>query len=304
MATAGARAIAESSLEPARSVRLAFRLGESVLGIDVDDVASLRMLDEAYGPLGCAVRPARPGASLRRLTDGRLEVRYGRRAVPLTSAADPVPLRAAYHAVREIFARFASEQQYAIAMYGAVCAIDGGAVLLLGPTTVGKTLLALHLAHLGARFLGDETALLLPAGGEICALPRRPALRENALPLVPSPEMANAVRASRSQFVTERGRFWYALDARALDGIEPCARPYPLRAVCILRERDALPQLRPLEAPQALNAVAQRAYVRPATLSQVGALRRALRNAACFEMTLGAPDASAELLVERVRSCA
>src|SRR5579884_3682551 len=198
----------------ATSVQLGFRLGGSTLSLEIADADALRLIEDAYAPMRCSPAGARAHASLRRLSDGRLHLRYGRHALRPANAVDGVPLRAAYHAAREIFARFACEPEHTLALYGTMFALGDGAVLLLGPTSVGKTLLALHAAALGARFLGDETALLSLAREEAFALPRRPTLRESALPLLPTPKMTSAVAASAHSFSTERGRFWYALDAQ------------------------------------------------------------------------------------------
>lgn len=294
---------AERASRTPAPVRFGFRLADCVLGLDVADDAAKPLIENAYARLLCPAAGARVRASLQRFPDGRLHVRYGRHALRLANAADPVPVRAAYHAAREIFARFACEPQQTVALYGALCAIGEGALLLLGPTTIGKTLLALHLAHRGARFLGDETAVLSLSTGEVRAMPRRPALRESALTLLPEPGMADAIASSPNFFATERGRFWYALDSRALGGIEPFERQYALRAICIRRDRADGPAIRRLDPAQALKLAAQRAYVRPTSLAQMGALRRATRHATFFEMTLGTPDASSEALLREVQAC-
>jgi hypothetical protein len=180
--------------------------------------------------------------------------------------------------------------------------VDDGAVLLLGPTMIGKTLLALHLAQSGARFLGDET-VVLALTGEAYAMPRRPVLRESALALLPHARMVESVAASASFFPTERGRLWYSLDAQALCGIEPSAQAYPLRAVCALRDRDHDARIRRVDHAEGVKLLAQRAYARPSSLAQLSALRRATRRTAYFEMTLGTPEASCEALLREVRSC-
>ena len=284
-------------------VHLGFRLGRSVLELEVTDRAARGLIEGAYAPMLCEPVGSRTRASLKRLPDGRLHVRYGRAPLAPANASDPVLLRGAYHAAREIFARFATEAPDTMAFYGALCALFGGAVLLLGPTASGKTLLALHLAHAGARFLGDETALLAPSSGEMRAMPRRPALREHDVEFLPSEPMRSAVAASESFFQTERGRFWYALDEQALCGIEPSAAAFPLRAVCVIRERGTSSAVRRLEKNDGLKQLAQRAYQRPSSLSEAGALQRATRRASFFELTLGDPQSAADLLISEVRAC-
>ncbi len=284
-------------------VHLGFRLGETVLDFEVADDAAQRLVADAYAPLLCPASGARARASLRRLSDGRTHVRYGRHVLSPAHAADPVPLRSAYYAAREIFARFACEQPETIAVYGALCAIGHGAVLVLGPTTIGKTLLTLQLAHDGARFLGDETALLSYASGEVRALPRRPSLRESALPLLPHARMRGAILRSQSYFQTDRGRFWYALDSGALGGVEPSERLHYLRAVCILRDRSETAAVRRIDAAEGVKSLAQRAYMRPASLAQLAVLRRGTKRAAFFDVTLGTPAETSELLLQKVRAC-
>lgn len=270
---------------PAAScIQLGFRLDQSMLALDVADDASLSLIRHGYAKLMCEPPPSRPQASVRRLSDGRLHVRYGRHALRVANAADAVPMRAAYHAAREIFARFACEPPQTIALYGALCAVGDAGVLLLGPTTIGKTVLAL-------------------SSGEAYAMPRRPSLRESALALLPDPRMAESVAASQRCFSTERGRFWYSLDTAALYGIEPSDRRYDLRAVCIVRERAEEPAIREIDAAQGVKHLAQRAYVRPTSLAQLAALRRATRRASFFEVVLGAPEVSSEMLLQAVRAC-
>jgi hypothetical protein len=296
-------ALEQHALQAPACARMGFRLADAVLDLDVRDAAALQLLQLAYAPLQCPPAGARVHASVQRLADGRLHVRYARQMLRFGNAADPVPLRGAYHAAREIFARFASERRDSIALYGTLCAVDGGAVLLLGPTTIGKTLLALHLTAGGAQFLGDETVLLSSKTGEACAMPRRPSLRETALPLLPQQTLRDAIEACPDFFETDRGRFWYGLDARTLGGIEPSARPHPLRAVCILRQRGDEPAVERADHDRALKVLAQRAYVRPTSLAQIASLHAATRRAAFFEITLGAPDATSAALLQQVRSC-
>lgn len=304
MATAAfSPVLGQRTLSAPACARLGFRFADSVLDLDVRDAAALELFDTAYAPLQCPPAGARVHASVQRMADGRLHVRYARQLLRFANAADPVPLRAAFHAAREIFARFACERRDAIALYGTLCAIDGGAVLLLGPTTIGKTLLALHLAAGGAQFLGDETVLLSPKTGEAHAMPRRPSLRESALALLPQQSMREAIEANAAFFETDRGRFWYGLDAQTLGGIEPSARPHALRAVCVLRERGDCAAVDRVDRERGLKVLAQRAYVRPTSLAQIATLRAATRRAAFFEVTLGAPDATSVALLHQVRAC-
>lgn len=297
------RRVQRSAAAPA-SIPLAFRLGGCVLGLEVADDAALSLLTHAYAPMQIDPGGVKMRAFLHRLADGRVQVRYGRQLLRPADAGGTtlMPLGSAYHAAREIFARFAAEPAEALALYGALCAVEGGAVLLLGPTMIGKTLLALHLALQGGRFLGDETSVLALARGEAYAMPRRPALRESALPLLPE-QLAQTVAQCERAFESGRGRLWYSLDETALGGLQPSARPYPIRAVCVIADRADIAAVRPLEPAQGLKAVAQRAYGRPSSLAHLAAIQRAMRHAAFFELTLGRPEESARLLLRELGSC-
>jgi hypothetical protein len=284
--------------------RLAFRLGPGALVLDLSDDVAARVIERVYGPMRCDDARSHPQtAVMRRLADGRLHVRFGRRAVSTLPARAPFTEQTAYNAAREIFARFAASIEGSVAFYGAALAVRDAGVMILGPTTIGKTLLALHAAHAGATFLGDETAMLSLRSSELFAMQRRPSLRESALPWLPSSTMAAALERSQNVFQTERGRFWYALDERDLEGITPCERAVKLRAVCIIRERREYPRIRRIDLAAALPLIAQRAYARPSELNQVAALRKALRDVTCLEITLGTPQDSAAGLLREVSAC-
>lgn len=284
--------------------RLGYRLGAHGLSLDVADVAAAAVLEPVYGPMRSdAPRAYRQTASIRRLWDGRLHARFGRDVIALPPVDGRSRERLAYNAAREIFARFAASVPQTTAFYGASVGIAGAGALILGPSGIGKTLAALHLAHQGATFLGDETALLTLRGAELFAMPRRPSIRESALPFLPNARMRESIAESPHVFATESGRFWYALDETQLDGVAPVSRALPLRVVCIIRERRDEYSSRRVELSTALPLIAQRAYARPAELNELAALRKALRGVVCLEITLGTPDASASALLREVGAC-
>jgi hypothetical protein len=286
----------QGALCPAQ--RLHFRLGAAVLALDVSDGPASRVVDRVYGPMRCEAPRGHPLTSaIRRLADGRLYARFGRDVLTSPRAPEAVPERAAYSASREIFARFAASVEGTVAFYGASIAVDSFGVMILGASTIGKTLLVLHAVHHGATFLGDETAMLLVRSAEVFGMPRRPALRESAIPLLPSDAFRAAVRRSRDVFEGEHGKFWYAID------VTPSERALPLRAVCIVRERGDAFKARLVDLDDALPLIAQRAYARPAELNQLAALRKALRHVACLEITLGTPHESAAALLREVSAC-
>ncbi len=289
---------------PQLAQRATFRLAGRALGVEVEDEATAHILRTTYADARVGEpRTVHHTASLRRLGDGRLHVRFDRRSLPFGEAAFTDPLLSAYYATKEVFARFAVAHPNAIAFYAACVAVDDAAILILGPTRIGKTLFALHLVCQGAVFLGDETAVLELRSGCVSALARRPTLREAGLDLLPNDDMRARVDACGQSLNTERGRFWYALGAQDLCGIVPSDRSYRLKAVCIVRDRAEQFSARRIDLSEALPAIAQRAYERPSQLGQISGLRRAMRNVASYEVTLGLPQVSAAAFLDEFRSC-
>ena len=282
-----------------------FGLAGRILAVDVDDDAVAHILNTTYADARVQNgRAAHHAASVRRLSDGRLHVRFDRRTLAVGDPGAALPLLSAYYASKEVFARFAVAHPAGIAFYGALVEIAGAATLILGPTTIGKTLFALHLASQGARFLGDETAVLDLRSSTISALARKPSLREAALEFLPSDEMRARIAGAGQVLETDRGRFWYALGSDDLCGIAPSDRAFRLNSVCIIRERAHAFSMRRVELAQSLPAIMQRAYARPAQLAEIAGLRRAMRHVTQYEIALGDPRSSALAFLDEVRVCA
>lgn len=281
-----------------------YGLAGRVLAVETDDEPAAHLLSAAYAPASQAGLAAHDHiAAIKRLRDGRMYAQFDRMPVPLGDCHSGAPLLSAHYAAREIFARFAAARPGGIALYGCAVAVDETGLLILGPTTIGKTVLALHLALQGSKFLGDETAVLDFRSTTIAALARKPSLRESALPYLPE-SLSRGIDKAADVMDTGRGRFWYALNSGDLGGIEPSHRAFPLRAVCIVRDRAPAVTLHRTSYAQALPALLQRAYARPSRLAQLSALGRALRSTTFFEMRLGDPAASAAALLREVRACA
>ena len=278
---------------PRSLARATFSLADRVLAISADDEAVCHILRTTYDDARVSeARTIHHQAAITRLSDGRMHVRFDRRTLGLTDGASTIPLLSAYYAVKEVFARFASAVPRGVAFYGAAVAVNGSAVLILGPTSIGKTLFALHLAWQGATFLGDETALLDTPAGTLTALARKPSLREGALDLLP-PGMPECITEAPHAVQTERGRFWYALTPAQLGGVAPLHKSLRLRAVCVIRDRAPACSIRRANLADVLSSIMQRAYIRPSQLAQISGLRRAMRDVAHYEVTLADPQSSA-----------
>lgn len=294
-----ATAPAHRSLERAR-----FALAGRVLSISAEDEAICHILDTTYDDARAADgRAAHHHASIRRLSDGRLHARFDRKAIGVGEVAATAPLLSAYYAAKEIFARFAAAAPRSVAFYGAAVTVNGAVVLILGPTSIGKTLFALHLAWQGATFLGDETVVLDLRSGTASALAKKPSLREGALEFLPADELRERIACGDHALQTDRGKFWYALTPQQLAGIAPVDRAYPLGGVCLLRERSDAFSMRRVDGGELLPGLMQRAYRRPSQLAQISGLRRALRGVPQYEVTLGHPQHSARQFLAEHAAC-
>jgi len=210
---------------------------------------------------------------------------------------------AAFFALRDTFAEFAAHTPGCLALYAACVAMHDEATLILGPPAIGKTLLALNLHSIGARFLGDELALLNPRDGTIRTVERAPAMREPGLPYLLDSDLRERVAACSCAYYTERGRFWYALGAQTL-GFACDARLHRLQAVCVITGRAHRAAIQTLSSHAALGAVAKRIHGVDRGLAKMGSLYGILREVKCFELTIGEPRETAAFLLESMSKCA
>lgn len=302
MARASATAVAIASPNPELHTR-SFSLNGRVLSAASNDPWSLHLMSAAYDCMvsgDLAGSPIAHRAGLVRRA-GTLSLSYDGAVTDYAHAGDPDPFVAPYHAVQEMFARFASSLPGFTAVYGASLAVNGRGVLLIGPSCIGKTVLAAHLIAQGAHFLGDETVLVSEGPPQIRAMPRRPALREPALALLP-PALRASVDASPLFRTTPNGRFWYALPSTAFGGIEPDAGPHDLRAIAVVLGRSESAECVELSAAAAFPHVVKRAYDGRARSAAM--LHAATQRTRCYGLQLGEPAATAALLLEKLESCA
>jgi hypothetical protein len=249
----------------------AFRFRERTLHVTTGDAWASELLSSTYEPLLCAQTCATERAHIPQC-DG---------------------FSGAFYAVRDLFARFAACEPDSLALYGAAVAWNGAGVLILGPTGVGKSVLALNAAYGGAHFLGDETALLDMRSGALSALPRTASLRERGLPYLLDVSAAAAIASCRRAYRTAKGRFWYALDDAVLN-LRRAFDSYPLHAVLCVEGRAAEPFIEAIPLSRLLPIVAARVHRESATVSDIAALYARLQGVRGFRVSLGSSGATLE----------
>lgn len=223
---------------------------------------------------------------------------------PITWPLEPLersdPFLAAFYGNREVFIHAMLANTRSWPVYAAAVRTTAGAVLLVGPSCSGKTVLTLQLMLLGADFYSDESLFIDRSSGAISALKRHMMIREPALQYLP----AEIIRTIRSLFDCEQcadGKLWYAVDAEKLIRTGINAFPAPLCAVVFLSshraERPALKRL-----PAALGTVILRSRVhRGITDMQTAELRKLLDGVPMYGLTAGLPQETARLLIQALR---
>jgi hypothetical protein len=138
-----------------------------------------------------------------------------------------------------------------LAFHGSAVAIDGRAVLLLGPRELGKSVLAAALARRGHCLLSDEVAAVagarcFPAGSMLSLADD--ALDAAGIALDTLPQYTNFPLAKR---------LWIA-------GPRPEARPYEIAAVLRLKKAEANAPIEPvrLESDEAVETLLDQFYRR------------------------------------------
>lgn len=280
----------------------AFAWGDEALAFRSSDPWASRIADAAFGSLAAAPRECTHRANVYRDASGMLHASFDNTRFTF-SIADLGDFSAAFRAVRELFARFAVAASGGMAFYGACVALPDAAAAIVGPTTIGKTLLALHTAYLGARFCADETFCIAPHDGTQRAFPRRPALREPALRFLPDARLTGSIERARHVAHLPGGRLWYALEKHDLAGIEADPVPRQLRMIVVAEQRGSRPILTPLSREDLVEALLRRAYRRPSPLQQAILARKTLPDVRGYSLCIGAPHETAVLLYEALSAC-
>jgi hypothetical protein len=257
-----------------------FKLAERILRVRTRDPWVAELLESTYAPLLCPAQHA----------DQNIELS------PHAGFAN------AFYAVRDCFTAFASQAQRCIPVYGACVALNGRAVLLLGPSTIGKSVLAFNMRTAGAKFLGDELLLFNLDDGTISAVPRTPSLREPGLPFLLDRRLRSRIANCRRTLHTSRGRLWYALDTSTIE-FNADSRAYPLGAVYIATRRDLHANVRPIDFANGFAAFVRRMH-RSTSLADLAALRAVTRDIPFYELAIGPPHETPAAVLGSLRACA
>lgn len=176
--------------------------------------------------------------------------------------------------------------------------LDGRGVMLIGPKGSGKSTISLALAMRGHTLYGDETAIFDPATQTILPMcrpvgikpgPRSRAVEHSLRALDRSPDEDGMLRIPAELLVPRMA-----------------VEPAPLHDVIFLAgfgEEPAMERISPgREELSAMQPLRSSESLVPSTL-QVFELIRLLGSVHCYTVRAAGPDATAELIEEKLKSC-
>lgn len=279
-----------------------FAVRDRCLAIATDDPFVERFVRDAYSrailaPMDTSARLADRGTILTHGKAPLLVFNGEERPWPADLGRCRDSMRAAYYGSRELFRLSVSRLDSCWPIYGAAVAVDQQAVIILGPSGVGKTTLALALVAQGARFYGDECVFVDGCSLDVDGLARSLMIREPALDVLSS---IGGLRhaCNRSSFdVQPAGRLWYAVEPDEIFGRAVRAGPMKLGAVLVLDEpkrHDAA--ITRLPNSMASLFIARNGYIKAAALKDITAGSRALADVVCYRVQ-GMPEEAARLIV-------
>ncbi len=118
-----------------------------------------------------------------------------------------------------------------VALHATTVARGGGGLLVAGPSTFGKTTLAVHLARRGFALLSDDVTFLDRRSGRAIPFPRAVHLRAGTRRTLPEEDLESASRAAEDTSLEE----WTLPPGGWL---RVASEPAPIRTVAILRPRE------------------------------------------------------------------
>lgn len=174
-------------------------------------------------------------------------------------------------------------------LHAAALSRRGAGVLLVGDSGSGKSTLAATLAARGWRYLTDEAVRVDP-GGRLLPYPKPLSLSPRAATISPGARVLPGDGSTRKVLVAPGAAGWRV-----------AAAPTACTLVAVLEREGDRPaaHLEPLTRAAAIVRVASRLFPHEERRAGLEALALAFRDASCWRVRSGAPDAIADALEER-----
>ena len=185
-----------------------------------------------------------------------------------------------------------------IALHAAALTDGRSAAFIAGVSTAGKSTTAIACFRRGLRLYSDEFCLVR-AGG-VLPYPRAISVRREGLELL----LADAAPKSPvdAWLRANRGDDRENVGFDELFGNPACPAPRPLRIAFAAVAKERAPSVRSIAPAQMLAHTKPFARLKPRGLAGVAALLEVLQPLTCYELTLGPPDETAELIAQVLRA--
>ncbi|GEM_PF-5718168 len=184
--------------------------------------------------------------------------------------------------------RALSTTTYGVALHAAAVCVDDRAMLLAGPSTVGKSTLTAHLLRQGAAYLSDE-AVILRQDGRVTGFPRSIALETRGK--LPAPLDRDQPAGSSKEYY-----------AASFFGAPTISTPMRAVAVCLLSRQATTADGQPLPIAEVLPGLLPQVFPTGPAEQILGSLSRLLARTPVFSFQLTDPAGDADRLLQRLRS--
>jgi hypothetical protein len=299
-AAAGASNAPSRGSDARRTLLLRLAPTSRTLRIETDDERAAAYVRAAYGSVLVAEPALATDRAVLATAPDASHASFDGVVLPRTGAGSGVnPWQSdAYVVDQFVWLAIARDPDW-ISVYGCAVVVDGRAVLLVGPTRVGKTTLAVALSRLGARVLGDEMILIHRRDRTVDAIDRRLSIRWGADDPLDDPALCERIRAGATTLRTGRAGA-LAVDRRLFGEV---TRRSELAATFIVARGDGGLGVVPTSVNRTALRIASFVGAGAKTLADVADIAGVLAHGRCFSLTLGDPNASARAVVEALRAC-
>jgi hypothetical protein len=180
-----------------------------------------------------------------------------------------------------------------VSFHAAAIAYRGAAAAIAGDTTAGKTTTAIACGRRGMGVYSDERCVLSEA--LVVPFARTFYLRADGLRLLVQ-DRIEGNRIVSAELPVPDDREGVSVRIPTLLGSDAIPAPAPLRALFLLSGREPQPRIERVAWFDVAPALLRWMDSRNQGLERVGRLADTLRNASCFRLFLGPPDASASVI--------